>query len=435
MNCIPGSGHRAPAASGPFLPRAAGACLGLALLFALAACVAAAAQTSPVDDRVYDVLYTVTPDPAGGTAAVELSVRQPRHLLRELSMEMPTPRYRDIAGDGEIRRDGERLTWLPPQEGGSLRWTAEVNHIRYGDAYDAWLGPDWALLRGTDIMPPARTRTLRGARSRTVLRFDLPRGWSSITQYRERDGQYRVDNDERRFDRPAGWMLLGKIGVRIETISGVRVLVGGPTGQDVRRMDMLALLNWTLPQVLRILPDFPRRLTIVSASDSMWRGGLSGPRSLYLHAGLPLISENATSALLHEIMHIGLGIDAARGADWIVEGLAEYYGLEVLRRSRTISAKRFAEAIEEQAEWGRRSGPLCSGESTAATTARAVGVFAELHAELRESRPGANPLDEVVRRLAASDRKVTVAGLRRIATAIDGRLPDTLSAGRLPGCK
>src|SRR5690606_21947056 len=134
---------------------------------------------------------------------------------------------------------------------------------------------------------------------------------------------------------PTGWIVLGHLGVRYDTISGIRTKVAGPVNQGVRRMDMLALLRWTLPELLRILPDFPHRLTIVSAGDPMWRGALSAPQSLYLHAERPLISENGTSTLLHEVVHVGLGVGAGHGADWVVEGLAEYYSLEMLRRSGT----------------------------------------------------------------------------------------------------
>ena len=42
----------------------------------------------------------------------------------------------------------------------------------------------------------------------------------------------------------------------------------------------------------RLLPDFPDRLTVVSATGPMWRGGLSAPASLYIHADLPLISDS-----------------------------------------------------------------------------------------------------------------------------------------------
>ena len=39
--------------------------------------------------------------------------------------------------------------------------------------------------------------------------------------------------------------------------------------------------------------------------------------------------------LLHEVMHAMLGIHATSGDDWIVEGLAEFYSLELLRLSGT----------------------------------------------------------------------------------------------------
>ena len=51
---------------------------------------------------------------------------------------------------------------------------------------------------------------------------------------------------------------MGRLGVRRETLAGVRVAIAGPEGHDVRRMDMLALLSWTLPELVAILPSkFP----------------------------------------------------------------------------------------------------------------------------------------------------------------------------------
>ncbi|MEZ4290169.1 MAG: hypothetical protein R3E53_06345 [Myxococcota bacterium] len=41
-----------------------------------------------------------------------------------------------------------------------------------------------------------------------------------------------------------------------------------------------------------VFGELPDRLQLVVAGDPMWRGGLSGPNSLYLHAGLPLIASS-----------------------------------------------------------------------------------------------------------------------------------------------
>ncbi|MEQ8205026.1 MAG: hypothetical protein RIA65_02535 [Woeseia sp.] len=417
-------GHRRPTA------RRRGASFALFLICSYAY-GALAADTA--GERIYDVVYTVRPLPDSNSAEVEMAVSQSRGMLRQLTMDLPGDNFSELSGDGELAVEATELRWSPPRDGGTLRWTVKINHQRDNATYDAWLDADWAVFRASDIIPPARTRALKGAQSRTYLQFDLPDDWSSLTQYAERAGRYRVQNPERRFDRPTGWILLGKIGVRIETIADVRVLIGGPAGHAVRRLDVLALLNWTLPHLKGVLPDFPSRLTIISAGENMWRGGLSGPQSLFLHADLPLISENATSTLLHEILHLGTGFSAEPGADWIVEGFAEYYSLELLRRSRSISKKRFATALKNLAEWGDSAETLCTAQSTGATTARAVSVIAALHKELRRS--GGDPLDDLLRNLVAADSKVSVAELRSLASEIHGSMPKALSTRNLRGCK
>ncbi|HKL64378.1 MAG TPA: hypothetical protein VJ883_13480, partial [Woeseiaceae bacterium] len=287
-------------------------------------------------------------------------------------------------------------------------------------AYDARLGADWAVFRGEDAFPAAATRTLKGAVSRTTLDIDAPGGWSVVTAYPEQEGRFVVANPARRFDRPTGWMAAGNLGVRRDTIAGVRVTVAGPVDQGIRRVDVLALLNWTLPEVVRLVPAFPVRLTVVSAGDPMWRGALSAPDSLYVHAGRPLISENGTSTLLHELMHIALGRDTVQGDDWILEGLAEYYSVEILRRTGTVTPKRSRETLADLARWGKESSGLRRRHSTGATTARAAGIFRALDREIRERTGADASLDDVLRRLAAGDGRLDLEELRAAAAAVIG---------------
>jgi hypothetical protein len=200
----------------------------------------------------------------------------------------------------------------------------------------------------------------------------------------------------------------------------------------VRRMDMLALLHWTLPELKEILPDALPRLTIVSAGAPMWRGGLSAPASFFLHADRPLISENATSSLLHEVMHTALGLRSSDGNDWIVEGLAEYYSIELLRRGNAISASRATKAFAQLAEWGEQSRTLCGAQSTAATTALAVTIMRKLDRELLKKSDGDVNLDSLLPSLAN-----TVMSLDSLITAAEdliGTTPDTLHSDNLPGC-
>lgn len=405
--------------------------LGPALF--LASCgVQDSESAGPGGAREYSVGYSLEAEPASSRVKVTLRLRQPQNLLRELSFRRAT-NISDIDGDGTIQyRDG-RVTWLPPEGGGTLEWLADVRSERGKGTFDALLTADWGVFRMEDVIPRATTRTLKGATSLTTVAFDLPPGWSVITEYPAAETPIVVDRPERRFDQPTGWMAMGKLGVRRETIAGSKVAIAAPQGHDVRRMDMLALLNWTLPELNAILPQMLPRLTIISAGRPMWRGGLSAPASLFIHAERPLISENATSPLLHEVMHTALGMRARPGHDWIVEGLAEYYGIELLRRGGAVTAKRAATALGSQADWARRADVLCAPDSTAAITARAVTVFAELGRELADKSGGKANLDNLLPELAG--REVDLAMLVGAATALIGSTPDALHIDKLPGCR
>jgi hypothetical protein len=408
------------------------------LLLGLAWCSACGDTTSdtyvPADPLNYRLDYVIRPDSATGTVAVTLQLSQARFLLRKLRMRL-NPAISDLEGDGDISISGDNVVWTPPQAGGEISWRVAVSHRRNGDGYDAWLGSDWGLFRAEDIIPRAATRTLKGARSETWLELLLPGDWSAVTQYFDDDGVMRVNNPARRFDQPTGWIVLGDLGVRRDTISGVRVAVAGPVGHKIRRMDTLALLNWTLPELARLLPDLPPRLTIVSAGDPMWRGGLSAPQSLFIHADRPLISENATSTLLHEVLHMALGLSAGDGYDWIIEGLAEYYSLELLQRSGTISQQRYTQARSDLTDWAKSATSLCKATSTGATTALAVGIFAKLDREVREATKGAASMDDVTRQLTRLDGRIDLEQLLAIANEISGVKPDALHIDRLPGCR
>jgi len=383
---------------------------------------------------VYRIDYVVRPDPANGKVEVTLKLSQGKALLRELTMR-PDARSSGFEADGALDVTDNEVRWQPPAAGGTMRWQVDVAHRRDDSGYDAWLGMNWGLFRAEDIIPRGFTRTLRGASSETWLALALPRGWSAVTQYFSKNGKIRIDNPQRRFDQPSGWMVLGDLGVRREKIAGMRIAIAGPVNQSVRRLDTLALLNWTLPELARLLPKLPRRLTIVSAGDPMWRGGLSAPQSLYLHADRPLISENATSTLLHEVMHLSLALSADDGYDWIIEGLAEFYSLELLSRSGTISHSRHARAQADLKNWAASATTLCRQSSTGATTALAVGVLSALNDEIRSLSDGDASLDDVVQELAVLEGRINLARLAEIVERLATSKPDTLHIDKLPGCR
>lgn len=398
-----------------------------------ASCSASESPQQKVSSK-YKLEYRVTPEPAHNRIQVDLTLVQSRSLLRQMRMQAPAKHFSQFSGDGQISVQDNWLEWIPPKRGGTLSWSVALNHLKSGYSYDAFMTRDWALFRASDIIPPATTRTLKGAASRTSLAFSLPANWSAVTQYYGRNNRFRVNNPERRFDRPTGWILLGEIGVRAEKIAGIKVKIAAPKNHGARRLDMLALLAWTLPEITRLFAEPPTRLTIISAKTPMWRGGLSAPSSLFIHASLPLISENGTSTLLHEVVHSAMSASAAPGADWIIEGLAEYYSLQVLLRSGTISQHRFDKALASLASWAEDAGNLCSDKASGAITAKATLLMHEFDTELETRTGGKYNLDDVMNALVRTQQRIRFEDLKTSVEQFLGTESEIFRRPELTNC-
>lgn len=390
-----------------------------ALLFAalLLLCSAAAARSE------YGVDYTVQFLPKSGQAQVTIKLTPGEVGARRLRLTMPEDRYTQVSGDGEVVRKGDVVTWIPPRDKPSkLRYRYLIDHQRRDGGYDARITDDWAIVRGDDLVPAARVSASKGADSRVRLRFVLPKGWTNVDTpfLRSRDGKsFVVVNPERRFDRPIGWIIAGAVGTRREHLGDTEISVAGPKGDVIRRNDMLAFFNNLVPEFERAFGKLPAKLLIVSAGDPMWRGGLSGPRSLFLHADRPLISENGTSTLTHELTHVITRIRGADGDDWIAEGLAEFYSIELLRRAGLLSPARADKAQDWMANHGKDITRLTSNRSHGPRTARAVQLMRELDAEIRARTKDKRSLDDVVKALIPL-REVSREDLREQVQELTG---------------
>lgn len=401
---------------------ATGAAVVLAALSA-SACAQTGGSAGLVAEtpRLYDVVFRVALKPGDSVADVSIEIDQREGLARELRLTLDGKRFDGFAGDGGIDVQPDSVTWSVPPDGGDLRFKATIPSKRESGAYDAYVAGDWALFRAFDVIPPIATRTLVGARSRSRWVFDVDEDASVTTAYPPSgDGGFDVDSPDRRFSRPSGWVLVGEFGERIDTVGAVRVVVAGPRHNKVRRLDILAFLHWNLPEVVKLFPDYPSRLFVVSANDPLWRGGLSGPASVYLHAERPLISENGTSTLLHEVLHTAMRLSSPTD-DWIVEALAEYYSIELMRRSGTLSDKRAVKAFASLKKWGNSAKGLAAKSSSGARTARGVTLLAKLNAEIGKATRGTRSLDDVARELVGGDGTVDLNRLRAAAEAVAGR--------------
>jgi hypothetical protein len=368
----------------------------------------------------YPIVYEARLAPSQRSAHVTIRLENSEHLVRSVRLRIDPERHRNFRGKG-LEIGDDFVEWVPPAAASTLEYDFRIDALRDERSFDARCAEDWALFRGDDLVPPARVRSAPGAEADARLRLRLPAGWSSAAPYpEEADDVFVVEHSERRFDRPTGWIVVGRIGTVRERVAGSRVAIAGPVGHGLRRLDALALLRWTLPTLRDVAGALPARLLVVGAGDPMWRGGLSGPDSLFIHADLPLISNDGTSPLLHELVHAVVGARSGDGGDWIVEGLAEYYSIELLRRSRTISRRRYEKILSRLADRGSDVVTLEVERATGAEVARAVTVLHELDDEIRERSADAKSLDDVVRALVQKDVTLTTASFRTIAESVYG---------------
>lgn len=319
--------------------------------------------------------------------------------------------YSDFKADGQwaLDADGQHGTWQPGSGKSRLSYRVKVSHPRDNGRFDARMTPEWALLRGDDLVPSAELDQAQGVELASRLQFELPKGWSSVETGWTRIGKnrFRIDNPSRLFDRPTGWILAGKLGSRRARLGDTDVTVAAPVGEGLRRMDVLTLLTFVWPEVQAVFPRDPGKLLVVGAGNPMWRGGLSGPNSLFMHADRPLVSENGTSSLVHELVHVFSGIRDTDRSDWISEGIAEYYAIELLRRSGGMGEDRYQQVRESLSNWSRKVTSLRGEQATGAVTARAVLLLQELDREIRQRSQKRYSLDDVARGLMRLDQVST----------------------------
>src|SRR5471032_2381616 len=356
------------------LPQGGCMAVGLRLLLAVGAL---ALSSSVWAAKKVDLDYHVRLLPQSDQAEVRLTLAQ-GSAVRSLDFDLGDgSRYSDFKADGQWQLTpgvGARGIWRPAADKASLTYRVRISQARNNGSFDTRMTPDWALLRGDDLVPTAKLDQQDGVELVARLEFELPTGWKSVETAWPRIGRnkFRIDNVSRLFDRPTGWMLAGQLGSRRTRLGETEVTVASPRGQGMHRMDVLTLLTFIWPQVQAAFPRHPAKLLVVGASDPMRRGAFSARDSIYINSRTPLVSENGSSPLVREVVQAIGRFNDHQGSDWISEGLAQYYAIELMRRAGGISDDRYAAIQARLTKDGKDVTTLRVEHANSATVARAV---------------------------------------------------------------
>ena len=382
-----------------------------------------------------DLDYHVRLLPQSDQAEVRLTLAQ-GSAVRSLDFDLADgSRYSDFKADGQWQLTPGKVTrgvWHPAADKASLTYRVRISQPRKNNTFEARMTPGWALLRGDDLVPAARLDQQDGIELVSRLAFELPSGWKSVETAWPRIGKnrFRVDNVSRLFDRPTGWMLAGNLGTRRTRLGETEVTVASPRGQGMRRMDVLTLLTFVWPQVQAVYPRHPGKVLIVGAGDPMWRGSKAGHESIYLHSRLPLVSESGSSPLLRELAQMFGRISDDDRSDWISEGFAEFYAVELLRRAGGMSDERYQVLHDNLLKVGGKVSSLRGEQASAAQVARAVVLLQELDREIRLQTRNKRSLDDLLHSVMRLD-KVSTREFVALAESIIGEPSKVLQSDLL----
>ncbi|EJN21010.1 hypothetical protein PMI36_03807 [Pseudomonas sp. GM79] len=382
-----------------------------------------------------DLDYHVRLLPQSDQAEVRLTLAQ-GSAVRSLDFDLGEgSHYSDFKADGQWQlTPGKqaRGVWRPAADKASLTYRVRISHGRKSGSFDTRMTPNWALMRGDDLVPAAKLDQQDGIELVSRLEFELPTGWKSVETAWPRIGKnrFRIDNASRLFDRPTGWMLAGHLGSRRARLGETEVTVASPQGQGMHRMDVLTLLTFVWPQVQAVFPRHPSKLLIVGANDPMWRGSLGAHESIYLNSRLPLVSESGTSALVRELAQVFARINDSQRSDWISEGFAEYYAIELVRRAGGMSDERYESLQSKLTKASQKVTTLRGEQINPAQVAKAVVLLQELDREIRLKTRNKRSLDDVLRgamHLESVDTKEFI----QLAQSVIGESSKVLDTGLL----
>jgi hypothetical protein len=347
--------------------------------------------------------------------------------VQELRLRFAADRLRQFEGSGKLEPVPNGLRWRPEGPYAHLTYLATVNHVRgQHQRYDSYAAPDWIVTRARDLFPriaiDCSSRDSGEPKSRARLIFRLPPGWQSAAALAPAGpNMYRLSEPGKILDRPRGWFALGTFSRARQDIAGTMVEVAQAPGSRLQTGQLFGFLEKTLPALQKLLQVQAETLLVVTAPDPMWHGGISGERSFYMHGDRPLRTPDKTSPYLHELFHVLQPYKPGADADWIEEGLAEFYSLELQRRAGLIGAAAYARALGYFERFGLWHVDLTQQQDNAATNNSAPLVMYALDQHIQHATAGKKRLDDVVAWLVQQGALVDTARFRQAAEAVSGK--------------
>lgn len=403
------------------MPRARPLALALALAFVLGP-----AGAPPAEAKAAEVAWEYVVDltrAAEGEAEVELHIRGAEGSITTMRFDARDSEYdvSDLAGATETEDDVYELAIASPEE--VVRYTVDVRRPAPGksDEYASWLDAKGGVLKaeafalryeysfycGTRIDEGEKCPRDESPRFTTTMRFALPAGWTVEGPWAagESEGEFALPAGE---TLPRGFFAVGPLKVAERTVEGrtYRFAELGGGLEDVSERELFDYLAAATPYYASVYGDAVGDIVfVVAAGDPMFKGGLAGHDSLYVHHDVDL------RTLAHEYAHVWQAFNGkavpGEATIWVNEGDAEYHGTLSLFATGDWSLAKvndfFEDAYKARTESGAKA-PLTTGvygHDDVIAYKKGVVTMAWLDDAVKQNSDGTKSLSDVLKALNA----------------------------------
>lgn len=390
------------------------------------ALVSGAARGWAVTKSTFAVDYTVT-----------ISAKQPKIArvrwdlsgideIRGIRLRFPVERFDQFTASGKLEQKGGEVLWEPGQPYAHLSYRVRVDNSRgRQQRYDSYAASDWIITRAKGLFPRISVvydDRKPAPKSRARLVFKLPSGWRVVTAMEAAAPDVFLPlQPGNSLDRPTGWMALGEIDVSRQEIGNTMVEVARVPGSKLKSAELFRLYEDTLPMLQKLLQRPMEHLLVVSGPDPMWHGGISGTDSFYIHGDRALRTPDKTSPYLHELFHVMQPYKPGPDADWIEEGLAEYYSLELQRRAGLLDAAAYDRGLGYLQRYGLWNVDMTKQQDNAATNNSAPFIMHAIDQRIQRATAGKQRLDDALALLLRGDTTVSTARFERAVEQVAGK--------------
>lgn len=177
-----------------------------------------------------DLEYNVRFLPESDQAEVRITLDEGEEV-RSLTFNLGKKGYySDFQTDGQWQQSAPHSgVWQPKSGKSSLTYKVKVSHEREDGRFDARMTPDWALLRGDDLVSSARLDQVDGTQLVSRLQFELPKGWPSVSSLNRPSGSQMILSTARCERSTSSISSRDRCGLRLRFIRHSAVVISVPS--------------------------------------------------------------------------------------------------------------------------------------------------------------------------------------------------------------